>query len=153
MKLYCIKIKSAWWGNLFEPGRWYDSTISISDFMEYQMIVDESSYFEKMRMVASKESRKLAESGTPQEKIKEQIPGYMTLSEIRDSFTIKVYIPVYLVKDEQGTRNVFIQTTRKKLMVDYGIDKIKFTTTVDFVEDYFIDISKVREDKLKILGI
>lgn len=133
MKLYCIKIKSAWWGNIFDPGQWYDYTLSDQ---EYEIIVDETSYYEKMRLVASKESRRLAESGVLQEKIKEHIPEYMTLSEIRDSFTIKVRLPVYLVTEMHhgfgNATHTFVQTTREKLMLDYGLDKVKFTTTVRF---------------------
>lgn len=50
-------------------------------------------------------------------------------------------------------KDIFCTMTKKEVMEKYNLETINTKTTTYFLEDYFIDIAKEREDKLNEIGI
>lgn len=171
MRLKCIKPFFYWWGTVFHPGKFYDGELKLS---RKNLIVDSEQYFFYLRKIASSEAVDLARDGWSQDKIKGVIPDYLTLTEIKDRFTITLDFPFVSVVGDDGTIDEFCllnltsmddfltrrmvsfsDSDREKVKryIDRSVSELKFDVTVNMLDEWFVDVEEIRDRKLQDLGI
>jgi len=84
--------------------------------------------------------------GYTQETLKEVIPGYLTMKERDDRYTIGIEITFFCLTTDDGHTAAYCILSKKELLDKYG--SCKFSTTVYFFEDYFETLEEVRDKKL-----
>ena len=143
MDLLCIKQIEPYWGPAFEKGKWY------SNFSERNhpttLIIDEVNYWKYNKLIIV-ESRKFPDY--KQEEMWKVIPGYLTHKQIKEKFCkIIQNCPYFDIKGDDNQINSFCTLTKKELLEQYG--STKFELSIRLLEDYFISLEDIREDKIK----
>jgi len=143
MKARCIKSKDAHWGSILTIGKWYDIQDKVRK-SDITLITDNDNYFKYTGMISS--SISWVRKGYTQETLKEVIPGYLTMKERDDRYTIGIEITFFCLTTDDGHTAAYCILSKKELLDKYG--SCKFSTTVYFFEDYFETLEEVRDKKL-----
>ncbi len=153
MKLLCIKGEWAHWGDVLTIGKLYTGYT-----MEhtYSIVTDNEKYWYYNSLFTS--SVEWIRKGYTQETLHEVIPGYLQYREVMEKYTIKVVIPVTTVICDDSHTNTFCSMSKEEILNKWNVElnnrgEIAFTTTVKMVENYFLTVEQIRDNKLKDLGI
>ena len=153
MKLLCIKKIWAHWGDVLNIGKLYNG---YSMEHTYSIVTDNEKYWYYNSLFTS--SVEWIRKGYTQETLHEVIPGYLQYREVMEKYTIKVVIPVTTVICDDSHTNTFCSMSKEEILNKWNVElnnrgEIAFTTTVKMVENYFLTVEQIRDNKLKDLGI
>lgn len=153
MKLLCIKKQWAHWGDVLTVDKVYTGYT-----MEhtYSIVTDNEKYWQYLTLIST--SIEWIRKGYRQETLHEVIPGYLQHHEIMEKYTIKVTIPVITVVCDDKQKNTFCLMSKEEILNKWNVElnnrgEIAFTTTVKMLEDYFLTVEQIRDNRLKNLGI
>lgn len=153
MKLLCIKGECNHWGDILTIGKSYTG---INNEHTYSIITNNEKYWYYLTLVSN--SREWIEKGYKQETLHEVIPGYLQYREIMEKYTIKVSVPVTNILCDDKHINTYCIITKEEILNKWNVElnnkgEIAFTTTIRMLEDYFLTMEQVRDNRLKELGI
>lgn len=138
MKLKCIKTRSAHWGLLFKEGDWYNTSKIYSK--EYDVITNENKYYEFISDFL-KEAKLYTKLTTEEEKLQLQL--------VNEKYRVNPYqqrisINMCDIIGVDKQRYLFCIDDKIDIKNKYGTSK--FVTSIEFIEDVFINLDFVRND-------
>lgn len=148
MKLTCINIKYAHWGEILRPGKEYEGIV---EYKSTEIIIDYDNYWKYTEMIAN--SREWIKRGYDKSNMHEVMSGYKSYGEVHRLYTKRINMPYFTVKGEDGSRYSFCLLNDSELYnlgAAEGKDgkskgKPCFSYTVHMVDDYF-DYTSTRRD-------
>jgi hypothetical protein len=158
MRLKCIKSQVTLLGYLFEKGNEYE-ILYLND-TEVKVITDYERYYEKTSLIAN--SYEWIVKGYKPENLHEVMPGYITTKEKDKLYTKKIKCKVATIKGDDDNEYEFLLMTNEEFIEKGAARRANgpFKGKPAFVfilnnilEDYFIDIQTIRNEKLKLLGL
>ena len=159
MRLRCTEGMMAHWGTIFEEGKEYD-VIEIVE-KKFGFITDYDSYWEKTGLIAS--SRDWIRKGYTKENLREVIPGYITLEEVKRLYVKEAMLPHAKIKGDDGQTYWFCLASYEefyrmgaavsKAQNSHLRGKPAFEYSVNVIDENF-DYAQIRRDKaLSEIGI
>ncbi len=163
MKLRCIKKKEAYWGDIFIPGDWYDM---IETEREVTLITDYDNYYKYVTMIS--QSILWIRKGYTEENMHEVMPGYITMKEKENRYTIKVKLPYGQLKGVDDHIYSYYLLSDDEIIEKFGLDReiaiskdtktnsfgrLSFGTTENVIDNFFDYLPTRRDNRLKELGL
>ena len=159
MRLTCIEGMMAHWGAIFEEGKEYEAT-SIEE-KNVGFVTDYDRYWEKIKLIAG--AREWIAKGYTKENLREVIPGYITLEEVKRLYVKEAMVPHATIEGSDGNDYWFCLTSYEEFYrMGAAVSKAKsdrlrgkpaFDCSLRVIDENF-DYTQIRRDKaLRELGI
>lgn len=159
-KLKCIQLQSAWWGTIYDTGKYYRVVDVVNYKRTYVDPKHEEEYWahNQIMMKIGSEMIELHKKIKNTNELKdieffdELSSNQKKIMDIMSKWELKIELPFCIIKSEMGISDDSFLIMKKSEMMNM-IGTTNFQTTTHFLEDYFDMTAIYRDEKLKQLGI